>query len=207
MIDPQQKNDGELGEAFAVNMFMYKCRVPAERIDDYYKRIFNIKSDRSPEKNHKEGDIHVYKPIQKINLLDAQQYYRKLLDIKVTKGGIPTLNLDDNWHKLTTAEYFNGVYHDYYLGIANFNNNPNDINQYVTYTLIKTSEVLNAILDSKNDYLVRPSDKELVHGSRYLSKKIGIYGGADFTYFDSFKDLCPSYFESDNINEILEKIN
>ena len=184
--DQKQENIklGTLAEQFVVNKInsLNNKNYSAISIDEalQYKRFAAV--------NHKEGDIYINK-----NGLTFK------IDIKSsTKYASPVINIDakdKNGKIYLKAELFLGpITFDYYIGVGFFNNDPNDLDQKVHYTLLKTSEFKALLLDD-------PTHK---FGLENYSKGKDI-NDSDYIFMNKFKE-CKSYFESDNIEDILERI-
>ena len=175
---------GTLAEQFVVNKInsLNNKNYSAIGIDEalQYKRSAAI--------NHKEGDIYIVK-----NGLTFK------IDIKSSvKNASPVINIDikDKNGKiyLKAERFLRPITFDYYIGVGFFNNDPDDLNQKVLYTLLKTSEFKALLLDD-------PTHK---FGLENYSKGKDI-NDSDYIFMDKFKG-CKSYFESDNIEEILKRI-
>jgi hypothetical protein len=177
-------NLGTLAEQFVVNKInsLNNKNYSAIGIDEalQYKRSAAI--------NHKEGDIYIVK-----NGLTFK------IDIKSSvKNTSPVINIDakDKNGKiyLKAERFLRPIIFDYYIGVGLFNNDPDDLNQKVLYTLLKTSEFKALLLDD-------PTHK---FGLENYSKGKDI-NDSDYIFMNKFKG-CKSYFESDNIEEILKRI-
>lgn len=183
--DDQKHENVELGiiaEQFVVNKInsLNNKNYSAASIDDV------LQYKRSAAVNHKEGDIYIVK-----NGLTFK------IDIKSSiKNASPVINIDakDKNGKiyLKAERFIHPITFDYYIGVGFFNNNPNDLNQKVRYTLLKTSEFKSLLLDD-------PTHK---FGLENYTKSDS---DADYIFMNKFKE-CKSYFESDNIEEILKRI-
>lgn len=172
---------GERAERFIVN------KINNLNNTDYTASVIDeiLDEKRSPYINHIEGDIYIIKneKTYKVDIKSSIKYPYPVINIDYKQNGNVVLKMQ---------KFLSEIHHDYYIGVGYFNNDEFDMEQRANYILLKTSDFKHIMLDDPEYTFVR------------LNYKCGTE--SDYIRIDAFKDVAPSYFESDNIEEILKRI-